>query len=156
MRLSLICFLLNLLPLAAQDDAIVGAPFPPTSALPEPKVTPGDGFFSDQAAPSFTLPKFVRSTQVEFDYIAGNLTLVYSGNVVMDGKDGSQAFADRAVLNEKDRVITITGDVSIYQNGIIFRGDSAIYRLDQKKFDTEGLRAGMGPILLEAGRFRSV
>ncbi|MEJ6570008.1 MAG: hypothetical protein QNL80_14180 [Akkermansiaceae bacterium] len=156
MRLSLIFFLLNLLPLAAKDDAIVGAALPPTGALPEPEVIPGDGLFSDQAAPSFTLPKFVRSTQVDFDYIAGNLTLVYSGNVVMDGKDGSQAFADRAVLNEKDRVITITGDVSIYQNGIIFRGDSAIYRLDQKKFDTEGLRAGMGPILLEAGRFRSV
>lgn len=75
------------------------------------------------------------------------------GSVKMTTEDGTEIFADHAVADTKSETVTMTGNVSVYRGSLLQRGNEVVYHWGQEKFDATGLRAGVDPLLLEAGRF---
>lgn len=75
------------------------------------------------------------------------------GSVKLTTEDGMEVYADRAVADTKAETVTLTGNVSVYRGNLLQRGESVVYFWGQEKFDASGLRAGVDPLLLEAGRF---
>lgn len=68
---------------------------------------------------------------------------------------GVQIFADRAVLDAAAKTVTLTGDVSLYTGEALHRGDATVYNYGTGTFDTDGMKSGVDPILLESGKFRA-
>lgn len=145
---------------------VFGQDLPPLDAppiLPDDEileVTPSleaDSFF-DSPEPAVTRPGFVRSgpnTKINFTYIGGQSEVLFTGDPRIEGANGLEANADRIRVDINKQIGYLTGNVSIYQDGLVYRGESAIYHHKTRKFNTEKLRAGMDPLLLEAGQFRS-
>lgn len=126
-------------------------------SLPGPEA-PGD---PAEGADPFTLiptlPDNIGITNdgsISFDGEAG--TVLYRGDVRILADNGIQLFADQALLDTKQKFIRITGNVSVYQGTILHRGESATYHYDSQRLDAESLRSSLDPLLLEAGRFRTV
>ena len=86
----------------------------------------------------------------------GNLVLAAKGNIRIQADNGLQIFADRAIAYQSKGTIVLSGNVTMYQNGLVYRGDSAIYYTEEQRADTSKLRVGLDPILLEAGNLQSV
>ena len=87
--------------------------------------------------------------------IEGNIEtgLRLGGPVKVQGDNGLEIFANTAVLDLKEKSVTLSGDVSVYQGNLMQRGDQTVYYYERKVLDTSGLRASIDPILLEAGKF---
>jgi len=81
------------------------------------------------------------------------LKFYVDGSVKMTTKDGMEVFADHAVADTKAETVTLTGNVSVYRGSLLQRGNEVVYYWGKEKFDATGLRAGVDPLLLEAGQF---
>ena len=87
--------------------------------------------------------------------IVGNVEtgITFSGPVKITGDNGLEAFAKKATLDLKKKTVVLEGDVSIYQGDVLNRGERAVYHYDEKRMDTDGMRASYDPLILEAGKF---
>jgi LPS-assembly protein len=108
--------------------------------------------------PGIALPSSIRITANKIDpkSIGGKKTVRFSGRIKLTTDNGLQAFADDAIYNSEGEYVKLIGNVSIYQSGFIYRGESAVYYLDTKELDTNNLRLGLDPILMEAGSFKKL
>ncbi len=75
------------------------------------------------------------------------------GPVRIDGDNGLQVFADTAVLDLKEKSVTLEGKVSVYQGNTLQRGRRAVYYYERKFLDSRDLSLSMDPLILEAGKF---
>jgi LPS-assembly protein len=119
--------------------------------VPEPEIP-----FGMPGADTFAMPKSLQISNYGGGPIEGgkDVGLHYKGpGIKITGDNGMEAFADSAVVDLKAKSATLLGNVSIYQGSILQRGDRAVYYYEKKFMDTRGLRAGLDPILLEAGKF---
>ena len=105
-----------------------------------------------QLAP--TMPENIRIRSdhgAEFDPETGEGR--YSNGLQVYTDTGIQLFSDRALLDTKKKVIHLTGNVNIYQNSVLHRGEKASYNYDTEELDTSGLRSSLDPILLDSDTF---
>jgi len=79
--------------------------------------------------------------------------LFLDGPVKLRTETGVEIFSDHAVLDDTTRTVTLTGDISIYQNQTLQRGERIVYFIDTGLLDTTSLRTGVDPLLLEADGF---
>ncbi|MEK7950466.1 LPS-assembly protein LptD [Luteolibacter soli] len=93
----------------------------------------------------------LRSDKARWDQ--KELKFYVDGSVKMTTKDGTEVFADHAVADTKTKTVTLTDNVSVYQNSLLQRGNKIVYYWGEEKFEASDLRAGVDPLLLEAGRF---
>jgi len=75
------------------------------------------------------------------------------GAVKLTTKEGTEAFADHGVADTTKKTVTLSGNVSVYRGNLLQRGQELVYNWGEEKMDASGLRAGVDPIILEAGRF---
>jgi LPS-assembly protein len=75
------------------------------------------------------------------------------GAVKMTTAQGMEVFADQAVADTTAQSVTLSGQVSVYNGNLLQRGQELVYYWGEEKIDASGLRAGVDPIILEAGRF---
>lgn len=75
------------------------------------------------------------------------------GPVKIEGDNGMEIFSNTAVLDLKQKTVTLDGDVIVYQGNLMQRGNRAVYHYERKFLDASSLRASMDPLLLEAGKF---
>ena len=125
--------------------------------LPGPATAPGHPGDADPFELLPTMPDSLSITNdgaLSWDSPSG--VVDYHGDVRILTDNGIQIFADHARIDTKGKFVRITGNVSIYQGTILHRGDSATYYYETKKLDAGQLRSSLDPVLLEAGRFRSV
>ncbi len=87
--------------------------------------------------------------------IEGNLEegIRLGGPVKVTGDNGLEIFSDRANVDLKAKTVTFEGNVSVYQENIMQRGDRAIYQYESGVLDGSGLKVSIDPIILEAGKF---
>ncbi|MFD2255333.1 hypothetical protein ACFSSA_01475 [Luteolibacter algae] len=87
--------------------------------------------------------------------IEGNLEdgIRLGGPVHVTGDNGLEIFSDRANVDLKEKSVTFVGNVSVYEDNILQRGDAAVYYYESGRLDASGLRVSMDPILLESGKF---
>ncbi len=143
------------LPLAAQEGEVL----PPEGPAPAvdtitPVPAPEIPFGSIEAAAAPAMPKELKINNkggYTVDMTTGLARL--AGPVQIDGDNGLQLFSDTAVVDTKEKKVTLEGNVSVYQGNLMQRGDRAVYFYERKFLDTSGLRASLDPILLEAGKF---
>ncbi len=145
------------LPLRAQEEQALpeGTPGIPAVDLITPVPAP-EIPFGTPGANAFEAPKNLQISNYGGGPIEGSKDneLRYKGpGIKITGDNGMEAFADSAVVDLKAQSVTLLGNVSIYQGSILQRGDRAVYYYEKKFMDTRGLRAGLDPILLEAGKF---
>ena len=102
-----------------------------------------------------TLPKELKidnqGGKITGDLSTGLITL--GGPIKLQGDNGLEIFSDSAVVDMKEKKVTLTGRVSIFQGNLLQRGDRTVYYYQRKSFETEGLKASLDPILLESGKF---
>ena len=102
-----------------------------------------------------TLPKELKidnqGGSITGDLATGILTL--GGPVKVQGDNGLEIFSDTAVIDTKEKKVTMEGHVSVFQGNLLQRGERTVYYYERKSFETQGLRASVDPILLESGKF---
>lgn len=106
------------------------------------------------AAEGLGLPEYLTINN-DHGTISGNVEsgIHFSGPVKITGDNGLEAFARKATLDMKKKTITLKGDVSIYQGDAMQRGELAVYHYEERRMNTDGMRASYDPIILEAGKF---
>ncbi len=92
----------------------------------------------------------------KFENIDGQQSLRFNGRITLTASNGFQAFADDAIYNSTEKFVKLIGNVSIYQGGLLYRGESAVYHYETEKLDTRNLRLGLDPLLMEAGTFKKI
>ncbi len=113
-----------------------------------------------------TIPDRVEILQefgyTEFDYPSSQLR--YHGDFQLTAEHGLEMNSNNAIFDFKAGTINLDGDVSIYNHGILQRGNHASYNLNTKNLTTKGLAVSAGPspgaslptLLLESGKFQSI
>lgn len=114
---------------------------------------------SDKKEDKPTIPSYLKiqgeNIQPTFSSIDGKQVTRFNGRIQLTA-DTLQAFADDAIYHSSEGYVKLIGNVSVYREGLTYRGESAIYYPDRKEIDTSDLRLGLDPILMEAGGFRAV
>jgi LPS-assembly protein len=149
----LLVWLLLLLPLGAQEQPVLpegGVP-PPVDTI---KPVPLSGIpFSSPDLLQPTLPKELKIDNqgtVEGSIDTG---VRFGGPVKIEGDNGLEVFSDTAVLDLKEKSVTLEGKVSVYQGNTLQRGRRAVYFYERKFLDSRDLSISMDPIIMEAGKF---
>lgn len=133
---------------AQEDDDFPALPGPRAEDLPG---EPGELTL----IPS--LPKNCRITGRYETYVDPNTKRGHiRGNIQCRTDNGLQLFADEAIVDDNKKFIQFNGNVSVYQGAVLHRGDSATFHYEEERLEAEGLRSGLDPVLLEAGKFRMV
>lgn len=97
-----------------------------------------------------TLPKNIRiSSNTAYYNRAANL-LNYDGRVILIADNGTQIYADTAILDSAKKRIDLRGKVKIYQGSTIYTGRTSTYFYETQKFSSDGMQISMDPILLNA------
>jgi LPS-assembly protein len=143
------------LPLQAQDAQLL-----PDQAVPPPvdMITPVPAPEIPLGSPGALTPVMPKELKInnQGGSITGDLetgVLRLGGPVRVEGDSGLEIFADTALLDTREKKVTLEGHVSVYQGNLLQRGERAVYFYERKFLDASGLRASLDPILLEAGKF---
>lgn len=146
LRLTTLC-LLSPCWLTAQD----APPIDTITPVPAPEIpTVEDGT-------DFSIPKDIKINNGGGKVTGGpDKGIIFGGPVSVSADNGLEIFSDTARLDLKKKTITFEGDVSIYQGNVVQRGGKAVYHYDKKKLVSDDLRVSLDPLLLEAGKFKSV
>ncbi len=72
------------------------------------------------------------------------------GSLVWDGgihlkSDAMEIFSDKAEYVVDQENLVVTGDVSIYKDGMIYRGEKAVYSTKTNQLDASGMRSSLEP-----------
>ena len=160
-----------LLVLAAGQEKVQPTPEPDVAdifdrfpVLPKPGPTTDDDPLAaildgEEKKPFATLPTGIdiRSKTISIDgTIDGKAVITYLGDIVLKTDSGLQAYADKATLDTTTQKLFLSGKVSLYQDGLVYRGDSSTFNLKTKSFETKDLRLGFSPLLLKAESIRQV
>jgi LPS-assembly protein len=92
---------------------------------------------------------------VTFDKAASSL--VWDGGIHMKS-DAMEIFAERAEYVVEAENLVITGDVSVYKDGMVYRGEKAVYSSKTNQLDASGMRSSMeprAPLWFKANSFNS-
>lgn len=101
-----------------------------------------------------TVPENIRiQSDHGAEYNAETGLVRYTRGVQIFTDNGIQLFADNALMDSGKKMIYLRGDVSIYQNSVLHRGEQASYNYGTKELDTQGLRSSLDPILLDSDSF---
>ncbi|MBT7215539.1 MAG: LPS-assembly protein LptD, partial [Verrucomicrobia bacterium] len=166
MRRPFALFILTFLLAASQDDL----PAPLLSRSPDTLTKPDEDPISDllnnsSQAPFATLPTGVEmygrtirlDGSINQDNPSASDTIVrYIGDIQLKTDTGLKAYADLALINFSKKTVQLTGNVSLYQDGLMYRGKSSVFNLETKSFETKDLRLGFSPIMLKAKSIRQI
>lgn len=157
-----LCRPLFLALLVAASPLALAIPKDPPPSETELRTLPGPDAIgdADEADPFSLIPTLpdnlaiTNDGSIAIDGTAGSV--LYRGDVSVLANNGIQLFADEAYLDTKNQFVRLRGNVSIYQGTILHRGTEAIYHYESGKLDATKLRSSLDPMLLEAGRFKTV
>ena len=142
------------LPLGALDaqvlpDQVPGPAVDTITPVPAPEIPYG--------APGAVTPQMPENLNLSNlgGKIEGNIEtgVRLGGPIKIVGDNGLELFSDTAVLDLKEKSVTLEGGVTVYQGNLMQRGERAVYYYERKFLDASGLRASLDPVLLEAGKF---
>jgi LPS-assembly protein len=81
-------------------------------------------------------------------------TVVWKGNVRIKVQ-GSEIYADRAEFDTELEEIRVSSNVTIYREGLLYRGESATYSLRTSQLDVRQLKSGFEPLFFQASEFKT-
>lgn len=69
--------------------------------------------------------------------------------------DGMEVFAGGAEYDSNTEQLRFTGDVAIFREGLIYRGDNAVYNVSSRQLDASGMRSSIEPLFFKAANISS-
>ena len=96
----------------------------------------------------------VKIDTEDTQYDAEKGAIVWSGNVHLQ-LQGTEIFADRAEFDTKLEEIRVTGKVSIYREGVLYRGERATYRVRTQEIDAVEMRSAFEPVFFSTEQLDS-
>jgi lipopolysaccharide export system protein LptA len=96
--------------------------------------------------------KIDSDNDANFDAEKG--AFIWSGNVHMVVQ-GTELFADRAEFDTKLEEIRVTGNVSIYREGVLYRGERATYRVRTQEISASEMRSSFEPVFFTTDQLDS-
>lgn len=83
-------------------------------------------------------------------------TAIYTGTpaVHMKTDNNIEVFAKRAKANMRDKTITLTGDLAIFQENSLSRADRAVYHYETGEFYTDQVKTKMSGMILRSNDIR--
>ena len=86
------------------------------------------------------------------------------GSLIWDGgihlkSDAMEIFSDKAEYIVDQENLVVTGDVSIYKDGMVYRGEKAVYSTKTNQLDASGMRSSLepkAPLWFRAAGFETV
>lgn len=87
-------------------------------------------------------------------YDAEKGAIVWSGNVHLE-LAGTEIFSNRAEFDTKLEEIRVTGNVSIYREGVLYRGERATYRVRTQEIDASEMRSAFEPVFFSTDQLDS-
>ena len=166
MRRPFALFFLTFLLAASQDDLPTPLSSPTPDTLTEPDEDPISDLLKNSSQAPFTeLPSGVeiygKTIRLDGSLNQGNQkasdTIVrYIGDIQLNTDTGLKAYADLAVTKFSKKTVQLSGNVSLYQDGLVYRGESSVFNLETKSFETKDLRLGFSPIMLKAKSIRQI
>ena len=161
-------------PVPAPEPPVPFEPMPepdpsPLSPLPSNAEVPLPELPSDPAAPGTTtrlsqldqvLQKLdaisdLRIENSDISYKDGKALLRPRSGMLHFEADGMEVFAGSAEYLTDPGQLRFQGDVSIYREGMIYRGDNATYNVDTRHLDATGMRTSMEPLFFKAARINA-
>lgn len=133
------------------DNAVPPPPVDMITPVPAPEIPIGA-----PGAEDFKMPENLTIDNIGGGPISGSREtgIRYEGPAVkITGDNGLEIFADRLFWDLKAEAVTLEGNVSVYQDNTLQRGQKVVYHYTRKFLDTTGLRASVDPFLLESGKF---
>lgn len=85
----------------------------------------------------------------------GKVQLTPRNGVLHFEADGMEVFAGGADYDSDKDDLRFNGDVAMYRDGTIYRGESAIYNLTTRQIDASGMRSSYEPLFFKASGIRS-
>ena len=86
--------------------------------------------------------------------LPGGTGVSLEGNFTLKS-DTMEAYANKAEFVTETNLLKFSGDVSIYKDGLLYRGERAIYNTDSGELDASEMRSSAEPLYFEAGRLRT-
>ncbi|WP_018970743.1 LPS-assembly protein LptD [Rubritalea marina] len=97
----------------------------------------------------------IRSDQgAEYNQETGFVRYLNGVQIYTD--TGVQIFANKALMDTQNEIIHFTGDVNIYQNSILHRGEKASYDYGEEKLNTQNLQSSIDPLLIDSEELKTV
>jgi LPS-assembly protein len=91
-----------------------------------------------------------------------NISITKEGGVIKPANgllhfesDGMEVFAGQADYISATEQLRFSGDVAIYRDGLIYRGDNAVYNISTKQLDATNMRSSVEPLFFKAANLRS-
>ena len=85
----------------------------------------------------------------------GNVIIKPPSGMLHFESDGMEVFAGRAEYIAASEQLRFTGDVAIYREGVIYRGEKATYNLNSRQLDASGMRSSIEPLFFKAANISS-
>ncbi|HWB02860.1 MAG TPA: hypothetical protein VG796_07525 [Verrucomicrobiales bacterium] len=139
-------------PPAPQPEAPPPATEPPLPAVPPPPRQPSQ---LELLREKLDALGNLRIDMTDFSITKeGGIIKPRSGMLHFEA-DGMEVFAGRAEYIAATEQLRFSGDVAIYRDGIIFRGEEATYNTATKQIDATGMRTSVEPLFFKAASLRS-
>ena len=90
----------------------------------------------------------------KMDILPGGTGVALEGNFKLKS-DTMEAYANKAEFISETNLLKFSGDVSIYKDGLLYRGERAIYNTDSGELDASEMRSSAEPLYFEAGHLRT-
>ncbi len=87
----------------------------------------------------------------KMDILPGGTGVVLEGNFRLKS-DTMEAYANKAEFVSETNILKFSGDVSIYKDGLLYRGERALYNTESGELDATDMRSSAEPLFFEARR----
>jgi len=94
----------------------------------------------------------LRIENSDISYKNGKAILKPRSGMLHFEADGMEVFAGSAEYTSDPGQLRFMGDVAIYREGVIYRGDNAAYNVDTRHLDASGMRTSIEPLFFKAAR----
>ncbi len=88
------------------------------------------------------------------DILPGGTGVALEGNFRLKS-DAMEAYADKAEFVSESNALKFSGDVSIYKDGLLYRGERATYNTDSGQLDASEMRSSVEPLFFKADRLQT-
>ena len=88
------------------------------------------------------------------DILPGGTGVALEGNFRLKS-DTLEAYADKAEFISESNTLKFSGDVAIYKDGLLYRGDHATYNTDSGELDASDMRSSAEPLFFKAGHLQT-
>ena len=93
---------------------------------------------------------------VDLDSEKSQITWKKAGSAPLNARfENTQIFANTLVFNAETQIVIAKGDVAVYKDGFVYRGQNIEYDINRDQLSANAIRSSLEPIYFDAGDFKT-